>query len=73
LTIGRQHRYLLQLTTGEPADPPAFLSEREDWAVGDTFVAGRRRFRIVAITDDNVAEVTAHLFAAIWTVEQLPD
>jgi hypothetical protein len=36
-------------------------------------VAGLRRFRILAIADDNVAEVTAHLFAAIWTVEQLPD
>jgi hypothetical protein len=36
-------------------------------------VAGRRHFRILQITDDNVAEVTAHLFAAIWTVEELPD
>jgi hypothetical protein len=36
-------------------------------------VAARRRFRILAIADEGVPEVTAHLFAAIWTVEELPD
>jgi hypothetical protein len=36
-------------------------------------VAGRRRFRILEIADDSVAEVTAHLFDALWTVEEIPD
>lgn len=71
-SIGRQRRYLLQLATGEPVDPAAFISEREDWAVGDTFVAGGRGFRILDMADDNVAEVTAHMFTGIWTVEELP-
>jgi hypothetical protein len=53
-------------------DPAAFVSEREDWAVGDTFLAGGRGFRILDIADGNVAEVTAHMFAGIWTVEELP-
>jgi hypothetical protein len=62
----------LQLATGEPVDPAAFVSDREGWAVGDTFLAGGRRFRIQDIADDHVAEVTAHMFAGIWTVEELP-
>jgi hypothetical protein len=71
-SIGRQRRYLLQLATGEPVDPAAFVSEREDWAVGDAFLTGGRRFRILEIADGNVAEVTAHMFTGIWTVEELP-
>jgi hypothetical protein len=71
-SIGRQRRYLLQLATGEPVDPAAFVSEREKWAVGDTFVAGGRAFRILEIANHNVAEVTAHMFTGIWTVEELP-
>jgi hypothetical protein len=40
-------------------------------AVGDTFVASGRRFRILEMGDGDLAEVTAHLFAGIWTVEEL--
>jgi hypothetical protein len=41
--------------------------------VGDTFLAAGRRFRILEIfADDDVAEVTGHLFDGIWTVEELP-
>jgi hypothetical protein len=66
------YRFLLMLENGEAADPPAFISDEPDWNVGDTFVAGGRRFRILKISDREIAEVTAHIFDALWTVEELP-
>lgn len=66
------YRFLLMLENGEAADPAAFVSDEPDWYVGDPFVAGGRRFRILDISDREIAEVTAHTFEAVWTVEELP-
>jgi hypothetical protein len=55
----------------EAADPAAFVSEEPDWNVGDTFVAGGRSFRILDISDREIAEVSAHTFEAVWTVEEV--
>lgn len=55
-----------------PAVPAAFVSDRANWEPGDTFTAGGRRFRILD-KHTEVAEVTAHVFEAILTVEELPD
>jgi hypothetical protein len=66
------YRFLLMLESGEAADPPAFVSDEPDWNVGDTFMVGGRRFRILEISDRDIAEVTAHTFEALWTVEELP-
>jgi hypothetical protein len=51
---------------------PAFVSAVPGWNVGDTFEAGGRRFRILEISSREMAEVTAHAFEAVWTVEELP-
>jgi hypothetical protein len=66
------YRFLLMLENGESADPAAFVSDEPDWNVGDPFVAGGRRFRILDISDREIAEVTAHTFEAVWTVEEVP-
>lgn len=49
--MGVAFRYLLALASGEPADPPSFVTEVPGWQVGDTFLAGEelQRFRILAI------------------------
>jgi hypothetical protein len=65
------YRFLLVLANGEAADPPAFVSAVPGWNVGDTFEAGGRRFRILEISSREMAEVTAHAFEAVWTVEEL--
>jgi hypothetical protein len=52
-------------------DPAAFVNDEPDWNVGDTFVAGGRSFRILDISDREIAEVTAHTFEAVWTVEEV--
>jgi hypothetical protein len=66
------YRFLLMLENGEAADPAAFVSAAPDWNVGDTFEAGGRRFRILEISAGDMAEVTAHTFEAVWTVQELP-
>jgi hypothetical protein len=66
-----RYRFLLMLENGEAADPAAFVSDELDWTVGDTFVAGGRSFRILDISDRGIAEVTAHTFEAVWTVEEV--
>jgi hypothetical protein len=65
------HHFLLVLEDGVPAEPAAFVSDRANWEPGDTLMAGGRRFRVLDKQTD-VAEVTAHVFEAILTVEELP-
>ena len=65
------YRFLLMLENGKAADPAAFISDEPDWNVGNTFVAGGRRFRILDVSDREIAEVTAHILEAVWTVEEL--
>jgi hypothetical protein len=69
----RSYRHLLRLTEDKYAVPATFVTTREDWAVGERFVARNgKRFRILGI-DANVGEALAGEFASIWTVQEVRD
>jgi hypothetical protein len=64
--------YLLQLETGDPADPAVFVDDEDrSWVPGDSFYArDGSPWRIVAI-DAVSAELAAEGFEATWIVEPL--
>src|SRR5262245_31311680 len=72
-TLAPMHgfRYVLELLSGDSADPMMFNSALppEAWRPGDTFLAGSglERFRILAI-DEEVAGVLVGHADAIWIV-----
>jgi hypothetical protein len=67
--------YLLALSTGEPADPPAFVTATPDWRPGMTLVASNGQlFNILAIEpemDEERSLETTGLFVVEPVAEPL--
>jgi hypothetical protein len=67
---GAVFRFLLQLTNGEPNDPPALVTAVPNWTVGETFMDGLGgRFRILAIDTEIADELIEQGFNGVFTVE----
>jgi hypothetical protein len=59
-------RYLLVLENGEPADPAAYVTPREGWDQGDTFVTPNGQLFVIVSLEPEVAAMNA--FDGIWCV-----
>jgi hypothetical protein len=59
-------RYLLVLEDGEPADPAAYVTSREAWEEGDTFVTPNGQLFVIVSVDADVEAMRA--FDGIWRV-----
>lgn len=71
VSVAPAYRFLRLLRNGEPADPPAFLTDQRDWRPGDVFVAANGRTFRTLDTDAEVEAAGIVLFDAIWTLEPL--
>ena len=59
-------RYLLVLENGEPADPAAYVTAREAWDEGDTFVTPNGQLFVIVSVEPDVAAMAA--FDGVWCV-----
>jgi hypothetical protein len=59
-------RYLLVLEDGEPADPAAYVTPRDEWDEGDTFVTPNGQLFVIVSFEVDVAAMQA--FDGIWCV-----
>jgi hypothetical protein len=59
-------RYLLVLEDGEPADPAAYVTPRDEWDEGDTFETPNGQLFVIVSFEADVAAMQA--FDGIWCV-----
>ena len=59
-------RFLLVLEDGEPADPAAYVTPRDAWDDGDTFVTPNGQLFVIVGMEPDVAAMKA--FDGIWCV-----